>query len=167
MTVWNVVDLVDKDSALLRQLIHDIAVMDDFTANVNWRAKCLERDLDDVDGANHTCAEAARFEQKNPLLIGRSLAMSAIGDRIKRSGSHTTIISICQEFKLVQGSLRPRSSSGALPGCALTSIRNGRSFPIRRLLPEVSSSSDGVLQPPERLGACELLRTDNGRRIFG
>ena len=102
MTVWNVVDLVDKDSALLRQLIHDIAVMDDFTTNVNWRAKCLERDLDDVDGANHTCAEAARFEQKNPLLIGRSLAMSAIGDRIKRSGSHTTIISICQEFTWVR-----------------------------------------------------------------
>jgi hypothetical protein len=89
---------MDKDSTLFRQFIHNIAVMDDFTAHVNWRAKCLERNLDDVDGANDACAEAARFEQKNPLLIGRSLAIGAIGDRIKRSGSHTIIISICRKF---------------------------------------------------------------------
>jgi len=120
VTVWYVVNLMNKNRPFFRQLIHNIAVMDDLATNIDRRAKCLKRYLDDVDGAHHTGAEAARFEQKNPLLTGRCFAMGAIGDRIKRSCSHPAIISICQEFTRVRA-IRTRVVSYAFCwACAFT-----------------------------------------------
>ena len=107
LTVRHVVDLVNKNGALFGQFIHNIAVMDNFAANVNRRAKGLKRNFDDVDGTNNAGAKAARFEQKDPLLTGRCFALGAIGDRIKRSCSHTTIISIGVEFPRAQRASEP------------------------------------------------------------
>ena len=42
LPIRHVVDLVDKDRALFRQLIHNIAVVDNFAAHVNGRAKGLQ-----------------------------------------------------------------------------------------------------------------------------
>lgn len=133
MAVWYVIDLMDKNRTLFRQLIHDIAVVNDFAPNVNRRAKGFQRNLDDVNSADHARAEAARFEQKNPLLIGRSLVMGAIGDGIKRRCSHTTIISICQEFTRAQRYLNPRSSSGILLSLHIHFLRDRGQFLIRSL----------------------------------
>ena len=72
LAVRHVVDLVDKDRALFRQLIHNIAVMDNFAAHVDGRAKGFKGDLDDVDRAHHSGAKAARLEQQHPLLTGGS-----------------------------------------------------------------------------------------------
>ena len=68
LAVGHVVDFVDEDRALFRQLIHNIAVMDDFAAHINGRAEGFKGDLDDVDGAHHAGAKTARLEQQNPLL---------------------------------------------------------------------------------------------------
>ena len=57
----NIVDIVDKDRALFRQLIHYKAVVHNFFANVNGRAKGVESDLHDIDGANHPGAKAPRL----------------------------------------------------------------------------------------------------------
>ena len=120
LTIRHVVDLVNKNGALFGQFVHNIAVVDDFAANVNRRAESLKRDLDDVDGTNNAGAKAARFEQKDPLLIGRCFALGAIGDRIKRSCSHTTIISICQEFPRARECLRTRGVHQA--GCCARTL---------------------------------------------
>jgi len=65
LTLWHFFDFVDEDGALFRQFIDDIAVMDDLAANVDGRPKGFESDADNIDGANHTGAEAARLEEKN------------------------------------------------------------------------------------------------------
>ncbi len=66
----HLVDIVDEDRALFRQLIYNEAVMDDFFANVDGRAEGFERNLHDVNGANNARAEAARLEQKDTLFDG-------------------------------------------------------------------------------------------------
>ena len=102
LSIWHIVDFVDKDGALFRQLIHNIPVMNNFAADVDGCTEGFERDFNDVDGTDNTSAEATRFQQKYPLLIGRYLAGDTVGDRVERSCSHTIIISICQEFTRVQ-----------------------------------------------------------------
>jgi hypothetical protein len=72
-------DLVDEDRAFFRQLIDHKAVVDDLPANVNGRAKGVEGDLDNVDGANHAGAKAAGFEQKDALLAGGAIRIAKLG----------------------------------------------------------------------------------------
>jgi hypothetical protein len=50
-----------EDSALFSQLIHNIAVVNDFTANIDRSAEGFEGDFDDVDGANDSGTKAARL----------------------------------------------------------------------------------------------------------
>ena len=83
LAVGHVVDLVDKDRAFFRQLVHNIAVMDDLAAHVNGRAEGFKGDFDDVDGAHHAGAKTARFEQQHPLLAGGSAWRSRDGEWIR------------------------------------------------------------------------------------
>ncbi len=63
LSVGHIVDFVHKNRALFRQLIHNIAVMDNLAANVNGRAKRLQCDFYNVDGPHHARAKAAGLEQ--------------------------------------------------------------------------------------------------------
>ena len=66
-TFRDFVEFVDEDGAFFRQVVHNIAVMNDLLADVDGCAEGIERDLDDVDSANDPGAEAARLEEKYPL----------------------------------------------------------------------------------------------------
>ncbi len=55
---------VHKDGAFGGQLVHNVAVMNDFLANIDGRAKGFQRDADNIDGANHPGAKASRLQQK-------------------------------------------------------------------------------------------------------
>jgi len=57
--VRNFVELVDEHGAHAAQPINDEAVVDDLMANVDRRAKPLQRELDDLDGAIDARAETA------------------------------------------------------------------------------------------------------------
>ena len=94
LAVGHVVDFVDKDRALFRQLVDHIAVMDDLAANVDGRAEGFESDLDDVDRAHHAGAEAPWLEQQDPLLTGGSPGGVTVGDGVEDSRSHIPIITI-------------------------------------------------------------------------
>ena len=56
--VRHLVKLVDEDRAETAQSLDDIAVVDDFMADVDGRSKPLECELDDLDRAVHSRAEA-------------------------------------------------------------------------------------------------------------
>src|SRR5271167_1216175 len=92
LAVGNVVDVVDKDRALFRQLVHNIAVMDNFAAHIDGRAEGVESDLDDVDSADYSSAEPSRFEQQHTLFARGSVAGAAmgtvIGDGFDGSSGH-------------------------------------------------------------------------------
>ncbi len=49
----NLVQFFYKNGALFAQLIHYVAVMDDFLAHVNRRAVKIQSNLDYVDRAHH------------------------------------------------------------------------------------------------------------------
>ncbi len=53
--------LFDEHRALGLQAIDDVTVMDDLVTHVDRPAVFLQRPVDDVDGANHPCAKAARL----------------------------------------------------------------------------------------------------------
>jgi hypothetical protein len=61
LTIGDIVDFMHEDSALFSQLIHNIAVVNDFTANIDRSAEGFEGDFDDVDGANDSSTKAARL----------------------------------------------------------------------------------------------------------
>ena len=52
----------DKDGAAQPELVHHVAVVNDFVVNVNGRSEEFQRALDDFDGANDTRTEAARAD---------------------------------------------------------------------------------------------------------
>ena len=83
----DLIQLIDEDRALLRQISHNIAVMNDFLADVDRRAKGIQRNLDDVDGTHNTCAKAARLEKKNSLGF-RFVAAPVFSDGLKSGCSH-------------------------------------------------------------------------------
>ena len=61
----DVVQVFDKDGALGAQVVDDVGVVDDFVAHVDGRAELLQGPLDDLDGAVHAGAKAARLGQQN------------------------------------------------------------------------------------------------------
>jgi hypothetical protein len=83
----NLIQLVDKDRALLRQIGHNIAVMDDLLADVDRGAKGIERNLHDIDGPHNAGAEAARLEKENPLSF-RFAAVPVFRDVLEGGCSH-------------------------------------------------------------------------------
>ena len=130
LAVGHVVDLVDEDRALFRQLVHHIAVMDDFAAHVDGGSEGLQGDFDDVDGAHHARAKAARLEQEDALLTGGSFAGITVGDGIKGSRSHYSIITMRMFPGRKNGSEEPEkptefrtgehsANQARRPGCAL------------------------------------------------
>ena len=62
LAVGHVIYFMNKNRAFIRQLVHNIAVMNNFSAHVNRRAKGFQRDLDNVDRTHHTGAKSARLE---------------------------------------------------------------------------------------------------------
>src|ERR1019366_10345193 len=79
---------MNKNSAFLSQLVHNIAVMYDFPADINWSAEGFQCDLDDIDRAHNACAKAARLEQQHPLLTRGSLGDVSVRDGIEDSNGH-------------------------------------------------------------------------------
>ena len=77
LAVGHIVDVVDEDCALFRQLIHNIAVMDDLAAHIDGGAEGFKGDLHDVDGADHAGAKAAWLKQQN-LFLARGSARGAV-----------------------------------------------------------------------------------------
>ena len=68
--------------------------MHNFAADVNGRAKGLQSDFDNVNGAHHASTKTARFEQQHPLLAGGSLGAVTVRDGVEDSCSHTASIPI-------------------------------------------------------------------------
>ena len=56
---------VDEHRAARLEVANDVDVVDDLVPNVDRRPVRLEELLDDVDRADHTCAEAARRRDEN------------------------------------------------------------------------------------------------------
>ena len=83
----HLVQLIDEDCALLCQVRHDIAVMHNLLANVDWRAKGIEGNLHDIDSPHNAGAEAPRLEKKDPLGF-RSAAALVYRDVLKCGCSH-------------------------------------------------------------------------------
>ena len=90
LAIWNVVDFMNEDCAFFRQLIDDISVMDNFTADIDGSAEGFQSDLDDVDRAYYASAEASRLEQQDPLWGGGSLGVISVRDGIKQGCGHIT-----------------------------------------------------------------------------
>jgi hypothetical protein len=58
--IGDFVQFFDEDRPLFFQVFHDEAVMDNFMPHINRRAMALQRFLDNLDGAVHAGAKAAR-----------------------------------------------------------------------------------------------------------
>ena len=85
----DLVDVVDEDRSLLRQFVHNEAIVDDLLAHVDGRAEGLKGNLHHVNGADNTCAEATGLEQKNALFGIRVESNSwAEGGGVKGGRSH-------------------------------------------------------------------------------
>src|SRR5690348_16835672 len=63
LAVRHLVELLDEDGALLLEVFHHIAVVDDLVADIDRLAIALQRLLDDVDGADDTGTKAAGSRQ--------------------------------------------------------------------------------------------------------
>src|SRR3569833_81653 len=53
LAVRHVVDLVHENRALLRLLVHNVPVMDNFSPNVDGRSERIECNFDNVDGTDY------------------------------------------------------------------------------------------------------------------
>jgi hypothetical protein len=62
LTIRDFVFAIDKDCAFAAQLIDHKTVVDDFLTDVDGRTESLQSDTDNVDGADHARAEAARLQ---------------------------------------------------------------------------------------------------------
>jgi len=62
--------------------------MHNFASDVDGGAKGLQSDLDNVDGAHNTGAEAARLEQQDPLLTGGRPGEATVRDGVEDSCGH-------------------------------------------------------------------------------
>ncbi len=62
----NFAQFFHEDRPGATQFVHYVPVMDDLLADINGSAVEVESDSDDINRANHTRAESARF-QKNDL----------------------------------------------------------------------------------------------------
>ena len=59
-------EFVDEDGALVFEIFHHGAVVDDFVADIDRRAVAAQRLLDDADGAVHAGAKSARACEQHP-----------------------------------------------------------------------------------------------------
>ena len=68
--VGHFVQFLDEARALVLQRVDDMLVVDDLVAHIDGLAILLERALDDVDGAHHAGAKAARLGQDDLHVTG-------------------------------------------------------------------------------------------------
>src|SRR3954471_5966895 len=92
LPVGHIVNLVDEDRALFRQLVHNITVVNDFATDVDGRAEGIEGNLYDVDRAHHSGAETAWLKQQNTLGGGGSSGAGTVRNGIEDSGGHINSI---------------------------------------------------------------------------
>src|SRR5882762_5846077 len=62
LAIGNLVDAIDKNSALAGKLVDDVAVVHDLFADVDRGAKGVQCDADDIDGTNYAGAKATRLQ---------------------------------------------------------------------------------------------------------
>src|SRR5580658_1154513 len=83
----DLVDVVDEDCTLLRQFVHNKAIVDDLLADINGRPEGFKGNLHHINGADNACTEAAGLEQKNALLDPRRVRFLERGGGVKRGSS--------------------------------------------------------------------------------
>ena len=67
----NFADGLDKNRAATPQLVHDVAVVDDFMVNVDRLAIQFERQVNDIHGPHHSGANDARPHSYQRLRASR------------------------------------------------------------------------------------------------
>jgi len=80
----NLVQLIDEDRALFRQIVHDIAVVHDLFAHVDGSAKGIESNLHNVDCPHNAGAEAAGLQQEDTFGLWCSAVL--VNSRLVKSG---------------------------------------------------------------------------------
>ena len=66
-TLGHLIQLVNEDGALLGEIVYNVAVVNDFLADVDRRTECIQRNLHYIDRTHHARAKAARLEKKHPF----------------------------------------------------------------------------------------------------
>ena len=89
--------LFDENCSGAAQLIDDVAIVDNFLAHIDRRAKRLQRNLYDVNRPHHAGAEATRLQQENSLGFSR---IAALGNRSRVKGG-------CSHASQYTASIRP------------------------------------------------------------
>jgi hypothetical protein len=64
---WHFANRFDENRAAPPQLINDVAVMHDLVMNIDRLAVGFQRQVDNVNGTHHTCAEPARTDPYESL----------------------------------------------------------------------------------------------------
>jgi hypothetical protein len=85
----HLVQLVDKDCALLGEVGHNIAVMNNLFANIDRSAKGLQCYLNNIDRTHNAGTEAAWLKKENPFSF-RFDAASGYGSVVKGGCSHVS-----------------------------------------------------------------------------
>src|SRR6266702_4327406 len=74
----HLVQLIDEDRTLLRQVGHYITVVHNLLAHVNRSAKRLQRDLYNIDGTHHPRAEAPWLQKQDAFGGSRGVALGDV-----------------------------------------------------------------------------------------
>ena len=61
----DLIKLVDEDGTFFRQVSDDVAVMDNFLADVDRCAERFQRNLHDIDGPDYSGAEATGLQEQH------------------------------------------------------------------------------------------------------
>jgi hypothetical protein len=64
LTLGNLADAVDENSAFLLEFLDHKTIVDNLFADVNGGAEGLQRNPDDVDCSHHSGAESTRFQKQ-------------------------------------------------------------------------------------------------------
>jgi len=68
--VRNFLNGFDENGTTAAKLLYDIGIVDDFVVNVDGIAVGFEGQFDDVHGANHAGAKAARADAQKYFSVG-------------------------------------------------------------------------------------------------
>jgi len=64
LTLRNLADAVDENSAFLLEFLDHKTIVDDFFADVDGGAEGLQRNPDDIDSSHHSGAEPTRLQKQ-------------------------------------------------------------------------------------------------------
>ena len=98
--VGDLVDFLDEDGALVAQLVHDVAVVDDLLAHVDGAVADLKGPVHHVDRAHDARAEAAQPGHEELLDAdgGRSSAPSPAEEAVEREGPPSDHVTVSTSF---------------------------------------------------------------------